>query len=91
MTEAKSIRIRCDFNKSLDYDVFSLDTVGAREDIAAVTTPLKPGMSVTLYDEDLDDHGRRTWLVMDAVIISVRTGIAARMKAGSLRHEPREA
>jgi hypothetical protein len=84
-------RIFCDFNKALDGTTFSLNTSGSRADIARLQKPLIPGMEVVLCDEDVDEKGKPSWLVADAVVVSLPDGkLAARISGSGFRREPRE-
>ena len=64
-----NLRIHVDFNNRSADDKVGLNTVGSLADIAKASCPLTEGMTVILYDEELEvdatlfrsEHGP-TWL-----------------------------
>ena len=53
-----SIRIYADFNAQTEDEKVWLNTVGSQADLEKIETPLTDGMTVVLYDEELEVQAR---------------------------------
>ena len=86
-----TIRISCDFLKETGDGLLSLNTLGARADIARLSQPLVAGTPIVLYDADEGDDGTPIWIVADATIVSLPDATLAARRVGECRYEPRSA
>jgi hypothetical protein len=67
MAEAKPIRVRADFN-GLFGEILCLSHKDTCEDSEGNIIPLHEGMTLTAFDEDLDDQGKRDDLIATGVV-----------------------
>ena len=79
-------RIFCDFNGLIAEDVYSLDSLGSRSDISAVSLALHEGLLITVYAADEDADGEPVWLVADATVVSLSSSqFGAHVNPGTWR------
>ena len=85
-------QVRYDFNKLVDLRTYSLATVGSRADLKRLRVPLRSGIPIELFDDDVDEAGQPTWLIAAAVTLELPGGeLAARVEERGFRHEPTRA
>jgi hypothetical protein len=60
-------RIYADFHDADAQGRLRLNSVGSLKDIASQEVPLKEGMRLTLYSDDLDDNGELDELLADGI------------------------
>jgi hypothetical protein len=91
MTTAATPKIFCDFNKLIDDNVYSLEAIGSRDDIAKSAVALRAGVPIIVYEADYDSAGNPVWLTADAVVVDLGpVGWGARVDPQSWRNEPRQ-
>ena len=61
-------KIYADFQNLDDFNRLRLTCAGTRADIADQDIELKEGMSLTLYTDDVDDHGQPDELLAEGTI-----------------------
>ena len=82
--------IYLDFNKGVDDDVYSLNTLGSRDDLASAGIAASPGSHAVFYDWDGFDDGTPAWLLIDGTIVAHPVhGFVARVDSASIRWVPR--
>jgi hypothetical protein len=67
MTEPKTMRFRADFN-GLFGDLLCLSHRDTSEDADGNVVILQPGMVLTAFDEDADEHGKRDDLIASGTV-----------------------
>ena len=67
MAEPKPLRVRADFN-GLFGELLCLSHKDTCEDSEGNLVTLKPGMVLTAFDEDVDEHGNRDDLIGSGVV-----------------------
>src|SRR5260370_27895704 len=67
MTESKTMRVRADFN-GLFGELLCLSHKDTCEDANGNLVTLQAGMVLTVFDEDVDEHGNRDDLIASGIV-----------------------
>jgi hypothetical protein len=68
MAETKPIRVHADFNGLSGDNILCLSHEDTSVDAEENVIPLHEGMTVTVFDEDQDDQGRRGNLIATGIV-----------------------
>ncbi|KJJ97313.1 hypothetical protein UB44_16830 [Burkholderiaceae bacterium 26] len=58
-----------DFNETVDSNTVLLSIDDTKVDVSGVIVHLRPDMSITVYMDDLDEHGNVDILVANGVVV----------------------
>jgi hypothetical protein len=82
--------IFCDFNNWVDRATYSLNAIGSRADIAALSVATVLNQPAVFYDYDALENGDPAWLLADGVVQADRKyGFVAKIDPESFRWAPR--
>lgn len=82
-------RVYCDFNGSIELNLYSLNSIGTALDFARLRCLPEPNQRVCLYDYDEDD-GVESWLLAYATIVEhIPYGLVAQVEPQSYHWEKR--
>jgi hypothetical protein len=84
MKEPKSMRVHADFN-GLFSGLLCLSHTDTCPDAEGNLVTLKEGMTLTVFDEDLDEHGNRDDLIASGTVEPSPEWLSCRGSRGVLR------